>query len=139
MLTRGIRNFNPANIRRSSSNWKGLSSVQSDVQFCVFDSFEYGVRALICLIRTYYNKYHLCSISEIISRFAPPSENATSQYISYVSSQVGLPPDSYVCLSFNTSPSDNQRTLYKLCSSICFIESNFQLSYDLFLKSLSLL
>lgn len=81
METRGIRNNNPANIKRGSQ-WKGLSPVQSDKVFCQFVSMEYGVRALVCLLRTYFYKYKLKSIKSIISRFCP--DNTAKSYIDFL-------------------------------------------------------
>lgn len=83
-ISRGIRNNNPGNIRRSSTNWLGLSSTQSDSEFCQFENMEYGVRALLVLLRTYYNKHNCNTTKKIISRFAPLVENNTEKYIKYV-------------------------------------------------------
>lgn len=86
---RGIRNNNPANIRRGS-NWKGLvpflidpcnNQRYYDKVFCQFETMTYGVRALIVLLRTYNYKYKLHSVHDIIHRFAPLSENNTYSYI----------------------------------------------------------
>lgn len=98
-LSRGISNNNPGNIRRSSTNWLGLSNLQTDSEFCQFDSMEYGVRALLVLLRTYYNKYHCNTIKKVISRFAPSIENNTEKYIKFVSSFMALPPDIELSLS----------------------------------------
>lgn len=89
---RGIRNNNPGNIRRGSS-WKGLvpflvdptnNQRYYDKSFCQFQSMEYGVRALIVLIRTYFYKHKLCTIEKIIFRYAPLSENNSYSYINFV-------------------------------------------------------
>lgn len=89
---RGIRNNNPANIRRGAS-WKGLVPflVDSknhqryyDKSFCQFESMLYGIRALFVLLRTYHYRYHLNTISQVIHRFAPLSENNTNAYIANV-------------------------------------------------------
>lgn len=82
-MTRGLRNNNPANIRRGSS-WLGLSAVQRDREFCQFDSVEYGIRAFFVLMRTYHYKYHCNTISQILHRFAPLCENDTYAYIAFV-------------------------------------------------------
>lgn len=86
---RGIINNNPANIRRGSA-WKGLvpfllnpqnKQRVCDKSFCQFVNVEFGIRALIILLRTYCYKYKLCTIEKIIHRFAPISENNTYAYI----------------------------------------------------------
>ena len=94
MLPRGIRNNNPLNIRRSKDQWKGMAEVQNDRSFCQFETLEYGWRAAFYLLtRTYYHKYRLYTIRDIISRWAPSSENDTSAYIANVSRLTGIDPD----------------------------------------------
>lgn len=99
-LSRGIRNNNPGNIRCGSTKWLGLSNFQNDSEFCQFDTMEYGVRALLVLLRTYYNKYHCVTIKKVISRFAPLTENNTEKYIKFVSSYMAVPSDLDFSLSF---------------------------------------
>lgn len=82
-MTRGLRNNNPANIRRGSS-WVGLCKEQTDNSFCQFESMEYGIRAFFVLMRTYHYKYKLNTIEKILHRFAPLSENNTYAYIAFV-------------------------------------------------------
>ena len=81
-MTRGIRNCNPLNIRRvAGTTWKGQRAEQTDKEFVQFESIEWGIRAAFCLLRTYSRKYHLNCITDIITRWAPPSENDTNRYI----------------------------------------------------------
>ena len=90
-MSRGIRNCNPLNIRRvAGTAWKGQRAEQTDREFVQFESMEWGIRAAFCLLRTYERKYHLNCIADIITRWAPPSENQTSQYISNVCRWTGL-------------------------------------------------
>ena len=93
MIPRGIRNNNPLNIRRGSQ-WQGLSRTQSDPSFCQFETLEWGWRAAFYLLtKTYYARYHLQTIREIISRWAPESENNTRAYIQNVSRLTGIGQD----------------------------------------------
>lgn len=135
METLGIRNNNPANIRYNSLNkWKHQGKPNKG--FCTFDSPEWGIRALLILLRKYRYNYGLDSISKIISRFAPESENNTDSYISFVCSRLGFAPsDSLVLDFFNYGESS---TLFGLCSAICFIESSFVLDLATFRLALSL-
>ena len=57
-IPRGIRNNNPLNIRRSKDKWKGMRAVQSDAQFCQFESLEWGWRipCLVFLAKLYHHK-----------------------------------------------------------------------------------
>lgn len=90
--SRGIRNNNPLNIRHNPRNrWLGLSLNQTDPEFCQFDSMTYGVRAAMKLLRQYAIKQHRYTISDYITRWAPPSENNTRNYIDFVSKQIDYP------------------------------------------------
>ena len=90
-MSRGIRNCNPLNIRQvAGTAWKGQRAEQTDREFVQFESLEWGIRAAFCLLRTYERKYHLNCIADIITRWAPPSENQTGQYISNVCRWTGL-------------------------------------------------
>ena len=68
---RGIRNNNPGNIRRNGDPWQGLAKDQTDREFFTFQSAVYGIRALARLLITYQDKYGLCTIEGIITRWAP--------------------------------------------------------------------
>ena len=106
---RGIRNNNPLNIRLSSDKWQGqingkgnidgnssLSSERAggEAVFCQFYTMEYGWRAaFVILCKTYYGKYKLRTIRDIVSRWAPAKENNTPAYIRHVSDYTGIGPD----------------------------------------------
>ena len=98
MVPRGIRNHNPGNIRKGE-NWKGLSDKQTDSPFCVFVSPEYGIRALVKVLLTYYKKYQLNTVKKIIGRYAPPNENETESYIQSVAGMLGVLPDEVIDVS----------------------------------------
>ena len=90
-MTRGMRNCNPLNIRRvAGTRWKGQAAEQNDSQFVQFESIEYGLRAAFCLLETYRRKYKAVCIEDIINRWAPPSENDTSEYIRTVCRLTGF-------------------------------------------------
>lgn len=89
---RGIRNKNPGNIERGSDRWQGMADDQSDSRFVVFDSPEYGIRAMARILNSYANR-GLVTVDEIISTWAPPFENDTQSYITSVSRRIGIEPD----------------------------------------------
>ena len=94
MEPRGIRNCNPLNIRRSKDKWQGLSALQEDREFFKFESIEWGWRAaFVILCRTYYGKYGLKTIRDLVSRWAPAKENNTEAYIRHVSDYTGIAPN----------------------------------------------
>lgn len=78
------KNNNPGNIRYNRSIiWKG--QLGNNKGFCVFENSDFGLRAMILLLKRYINVYKLTSVEKIISRYAPASENNTCDYISFVS------------------------------------------------------
>ena len=96
MLSRGYRNNNPLNIRRSRDKWKGMSPKQTDPHFEQFQTMAYGYRAAFVLLRTYRQKYGYNTIRKIVKRWAPPSENNTDRYIENVSRWTGIAPDKLI-------------------------------------------
>lgn len=87
-MTRGIRNNNPLNIRRSTDQWVGACEKQTDPSFVQFKTMAYGYRAAWKILQTYYERFcmqsQLFTIRNIIGRWAPPSENDTEAYIKNV-------------------------------------------------------
>ena len=82
------------NIRRSGDKWQGLRVLQVDRSFCQFETMAYGWRAAFRLLcRTYYGKYKLRTIRDIITRWAPPKENDTEVYIRRVTDRIGIGSD----------------------------------------------
>ena len=82
--SRGWRNNNPLNIRRGEK-WMGLVDSPTDRQFCQFISMAFGYRAAYKLLKSYFRYFNqkgmVCSIENIIRRWAPPKENDTEGYI----------------------------------------------------------
>ena len=89
-LTRGIRNNNPGNIRKSKDPWQGLAERQTDADFFVFQGPIYGIRAIARILITYQDKYGLQNINGLISRWAPPNENKTDAYVAEVVVKTGF-------------------------------------------------
>jgi len=88
-MNRGIRNNNPLNIRLGKTKWKGQVDIQTDTAFCQFIAPEWGFRAAFCLFRTYATKYRLTCVKDIVTRWAPASENNTQRYIQRVCEWTG--------------------------------------------------
>lgn len=89
-VSRGLRNHNPLNIRRSNTQWKGMAERQDDGAFVSFVSNAWGYRAAFRVLHTYMVKYGLRNIEDIVSRWAPPTENHTRAYIDTVSKLSGI-------------------------------------------------
>ena len=91
-MTLGERNNNPLNIRKvPGTHWKGELPQSTPPLggdggglFVRFETMEWGIRAALKLLRTYRDKYAATSIKEIITRWAPPTENKTDDYIAAV-------------------------------------------------------
>lgn len=143
MSTRGIRNNNPANIRRGC-NWKGLAKVQTDREFCQFDTMTWGVRALLVTLRTYVVKHHLHTVREIITRWAPPSDgNNTEKYIKFVEDEIKqdyIPITlSLAAIDFDVRYQHSECLLYLITRAMCKMESRYNLSYDMYLNAIYLM
>lgn len=113
MATRGIRNSNPGNIRKSKDQWEG--AIGDDGEFVIFDSPESGVRALGKNLLS-YGRQGYDSIEKIINRWAPPNENDTKSYIDSVVAATGIPATQSLDLS-------DPDTLSSLAQAISFHET----------------
>lgn len=94
---RGLRNNNPGNIVKGSTKWRGEVD-GTDARFCTFSTMPYGYRALMLLLQNYQRLHGLRTIRQLISRWAPSSENNTSSYIRRVSRLTGYGTDDVLCL-----------------------------------------
>lgn len=90
-IPRGIRNKNPGNIERNSTRWKGMAASQTDSRFLVFKHEIWGIRAMARILLVNYRAGRR-SIAEIISRWAPGTENNTKSYIEFVGKTLGVDP-----------------------------------------------
>jgi hypothetical protein len=91
VIPREIRDNNPGGIRHSGVVWQGQRAAQTDPGFVQFNSPLYGLRALAIVLLEYQLRHGLRTLSEIIERWAPPSDdNDTVAYIDDVSTRTGL-------------------------------------------------
>lgn len=93
---RGHRNNNPGNIKKNNIKWQGLSSIQTDPVFFQFQDAEHGIRALAIILKNYYERYGLDTVSKIIHRYAPSVENETFKYISFVCKKLNVTPSQQI-------------------------------------------
>lgn len=91
-ISRGLRNNNPGNIRHGATTWQGQSRQQTDPDFVQFTDSTWGIRAINKILDS-YAKRGLFSVRQIISVWAPPSENDTEAYIRSVAAHAGVDPD----------------------------------------------
>ena len=94
---RGLRNNNPLNIIKSENiNWKGEVKPSTDPNFAQFETMEYGLRAALCLLRTYYNKHGCRTVRQIVSRWDPEGERVIAAYAQTVCRLTGLKPETHL-------------------------------------------
>ena len=77
----GIRNNNPGNLRQ---NYSVSYPTVLNEGFAQFRSITDGAQAMVALLWHYYNDLHLTTLDEIISRYAPASENDVVRYTTMV-------------------------------------------------------
>ena len=126
-VPRGIRNKNPGNIRISGSIWLGKIPIEdnTDGSYEQFTEALYGIRAMAKLILNYKRLYGIETIEEIITRWAPESDNNhTDNYIAYVTNHVNVGENVPLDLS-------NDLTFKLLLEGIIYFE-NGQNPYDEF-------
>jgi len=127
-VTRGIRNNNPGNIREAKGGgieWQGERATDDDPAFEEFNTPEDGIRALARVLKTYYYKRGIQSITGMIYRWAPPEDNNnTLAYIKSVGYRVG------VATGIPLTPQQFEDVLPDLVQAIIYHE-NGQQPYDI--------
>lgn len=114
-----LKTNNPGNIRFSkANNWKGQTGQYKG--FVSFSHVDYGLRALILLIKNYIRKGY-DTPEAIIYRFAPPTENETEIYLKYV----------HRCLPFGFDSADST-DIFHLVSAICMFETGYKFYFSYF-------
>ncbi|MBO5188120.1 MAG: structural protein P5 [Alistipes sp.] len=115
-MSRGLRNCNPGNIRRSIARYRGEVQPSQDPAFKQFESLEWGYRAIFVTLDTYQRKHGLRTIAEMIGRWAPPTENHTRAYVQAVARQAGIAP----CREINTR---DRATMIPMVAAMSRIEN----------------
>jgi hypothetical protein len=92
----GIFINNPGNIKKTNGSLSlfkfRLADTQDNSKYLVFRSPEDGIGAMTDLLQIYQKQHSLLNITDMITRYAPPSENDTKAYIDFVIKQTGLSP-----------------------------------------------
>ena len=111
-LPRGVRNNNPGNLRIGAA-WKGRVK-GTDTAFVTFESYAWGVRAMILLLANKY-KQGQTTVRKLISSWAPPVENHTNSYVRHVAKALSVGPDDILSLT--------KENMFRLTSAIAAKES----------------
>ena len=91
-MTRGLRNRNPGNIRRSKTRYLGEVTPSRDAAFKQFETMAWGYRAMFVLLDSYRRRGY-GTLRQMIARYAPPVENHTENYIRCVAMWSGVAAD----------------------------------------------
>lgn len=89
--TMSVRNNNPGNMRKGSgfasfdSPKAGLAAMQNDL--------EHKISGASPVMKSRYGDNYQPTIRNVVSTWAPPSENNTDNYINFVSQHSGISPD----------------------------------------------
>lgn len=92
-IPRGQRNNNPGNLIKGSDRWDGETQ-GNDPRYATFSTPEAGIRAMGKTLINYQSAHGLNTIGDIVSRWAPATENNTEAYITTVAKQMGVKADS---------------------------------------------
>lgn len=97
-ISRASRNNNPLNVTNlSNGTWDGQTG--TDGNFAVFGSREAGLAAADRNLQAYGQQHNIDTVRGVISRWAPPNENNTADYVKTVSAATGFAPDAHIDLN----------------------------------------
>lgn len=126
----GIRNKNYLNVK--GRGWKG--QVGSDSRgHAIFETPEYGIRAGILNLRTYFLKHKLRTVAEILSRWAPATDtvgsipgappNSPKEYTNFVTKRMDVGPNQKLDLFHSDGRIANLQQLQNLFLSMSVYET----------------
>lgn len=107
---------NPLNIRLTNDRWIGQIIPDKGDKFVKFSHSIYGFRAFFRLLLTYRYRHNIWTIKDIITRYAPATENNTDLYIATVCNYMDLSPDATIAF-------DDKDLLCSLAWCMCKVES----------------
>lgn len=129
MNPKGLRLNNPGCIRRSFTHWQGASALQGDKDFVTFIGPEWGLRAIVRILDS-YQREGLDTVRRVITRWSPPHENPTEQYVLNVAQACAVDPDTPILLSAHRE--DLVRAIvHQECGSWPYTDQILQLGIEL--------
>lgn len=118
-------NHNPTNLINDGSSWIGKIDTPERIikegrstRFCAFENDYFGLRAALINLKNGYFSKGLTTISKIISKWAPSSENNTDKYIENVAKMTGIDKD----VKLNV---DDKGQIFELLRAIAYIDGGF--------------
>lgn len=91
--SRAWRNQNPGNIQKGSFA-DANGAIGGDSRFAIFPDERTGREAIVTLLRG--PSYRSLTLEAAINRYAPPHENSTDKYVSFVSDDTGISSDAII-------------------------------------------
>lgn len=123
-MTRGYRNNNPLNIRLGAgARWRGEIRPSKDVSFCTFEDMAHGYRAAFKLLDNYRKNHGCVNLTDFITRWAPPYENNTRQYIDVVAKRC------YIA-DITKIDTTNGELMQKVVAAMSFMENGEEPNMD---------
>jgi hypothetical protein len=114
---RGLRNNNPANLK-GNDLWLGKTGVDEG-GFIQFKTPQAGSRAMAINLANQEKKHGINTVSGLISKYAPNSENDTVSYIEKVANDLGVKPNQKIKLT-------DKKTMLKLMKTMITVENGNQ-------------
>ena len=114
---RGLRNNNPANLK-GNDLWLGKTGVDEG-GFIQFKTPQAGLRAMAINLANQEKKHGINTVSGLISKYAPNSENDTVSYIEKVANDLGVKPNQKIKLT-------DKKTMLKLMKTMITVENGNQ-------------
>lgn len=132
-MTRGQRNHNPLNIKRSrGTHWLGQCPRQRDREFVQFEADLFGLRAAFRILRSYLTLQNLQTLRQVIYRWAPPEDgNATKSYVNLVAMHSDVRPDSLLRWG-------DSKKLVAIVKAMTWVESRMEVEEGLLMKAYEL-
>ena len=88
-----IKNRNPLNVKTIAVGKPWLGQISTDSQgHAIFSTFSYGLRAAALTIKNYATHHNINTVAGIINRFTEGEYYQLADYITYVSSKLGVAP-----------------------------------------------
>ena len=130
-LSRGMRNNNPLNIRRSASQWQGMRTEQTDRAFVQFTSMVMGYRAAWRTLETYYKHFEAerkpFTPRNIIYRWAPPVENDSEAYLRRICQLTTLAGNAPLSRPSRILTSEDKEKLVSLIAAMACVENGIKM------------